>query len=81
MDLKVVPRLMTCLDVSHTQGADTVAAAVVFKNGEPHRASYRRMRIKSDLGIDDVASMQEAVSRFLQHRLDGGERLPDVVRG
>ena len=43
LGLKVVPRLMVCFDVSHMQGKETVASAVVFQNGEPSRADYRHM--------------------------------------
>ena len=62
LELKVVPRLMACFDVSHTQGTDVVASVVVFENGEPRKAGYRRMRIRGDWGNDDFRSMGEAVS-------------------
>ena len=64
LDLKVVPRLMVCFDVSHIQGSDTVASAVVFENREPRRAAYRHMRIKGEWGNDDFRSMEEAVRRY-----------------
>jgi excinuclease ABC subunit C len=48
LDLKVVPRLMVCFDVSHIQGTDTVASAVVFENGEPKRSMYRHMKIRGN---------------------------------
>ena len=79
LDLKVVPRLMVCFDVSHMQGKETVASAVVFQNGAPSRADYRHMRIKGDWGNDDFQSMQEAVYRYFRRRLDEGTPLPDLV--
>jgi excinuclease ABC subunit C len=79
LDLKVVPRLMVCFDVSHTQGSETVASAVLFENGEPKRAGYRHMRIKGDWGNDDFRSMQEAVTRYFRRRVDEGRPLPDLA--
>ena len=79
LDLKVVPRLMVCFDISHLQGAETVGSAVVFENGEPRRAAYRHMRIKGDWGNDDFQSMQEAVYRYFRRRLDEGAPLPDLA--
>ncbi|MGD2068571.1 MAG: excinuclease ABC subunit UvrC [Gemmatimonadota bacterium] len=88
LDLKVVPRLMVCFDVSHTQGAETVASAVTFENGEPRKAGYRHMRIRGDgraggggvsRGNDDYASMAEAVTRYFRRRVEEDEPLPDLV--
>ncbi|MDZ7779728.1 MAG: excinuclease ABC subunit UvrC [Gemmatimonadota bacterium] len=79
LDLKVVPRLMVCFDVSHIQGTETVASAVVFENGEPKRARYRHMRIRGAWGNDDVRSMHEAVSRYFSRCLDREEPIPDLV--
>lgn len=90
--LKVVPRLITCFDVSHTQGAETVAGAVTFLNGEPHKAGYRHMRIRGRWGNDDFRSMAEAVTRYFRRASAATEsnaapdvgsneqgRLPDLV--
>jgi excinuclease ABC subunit C len=79
LDLKVVPRLMVCFDVSHTQGAETVASVVAFENGEPRRAEYRHMRIKGEWGNDDFRSMQEAVGRWFSRRREEGRPLPDLA--
>jgi excinuclease ABC subunit C len=79
LDLKVVPRLIICFDISHTQGAETVASAVAFENGEPKLSEYRRMRIRGEWGNDDFRSMQEVVTRTLKRRLDEGRTLPDLV--
>lgn len=78
LDLKVVPRLMVCFDISHTQGTETVASAVVFENGEPKKSDYRHMRIKGEWGNDDYASMHEAVTRWFRRRRDEERPLPDL---
>jgi excinuclease ABC subunit C len=79
LDLKVVPRLIACFDVSHTQGSETVASAAVFENGEPKKSEYRHMRIRGDWGNDDYRSMQEAVTRYFRRRTEEKLRLPDLV--
>lgn len=77
--LKVVPRLMVCFDISHLQGKDTVASAVVFENGHPKRSEYRRMRIRGEWGNDDIRSMEEVVGRYFLRR-DREERpIPDLA--
>jgi excinuclease ABC subunit C len=79
LDLKVVPRLMVCFDISHTQGTETVGSAVVFENGEPKRAEYRHMRVKGDWGNDDYRSMAEVVGRYFRRRIDEGRPVPDLA--
>jgi len=79
LDLKIVPRLMVCFDVSHTQGTETVASAAVFENGEPKKAEYRHMRIKGDWGNDDYRSMAEVVSRYFRRRTEEDKPLPDLA--
>jgi excinuclease ABC subunit C len=79
LDLKVVPRLMVCFDISHIQGSETVGSAVVFENGEPRRAAYRHMRVKGDWGNDDYRSMAEVVGRYFRRCLDEGRPAPDLA--
>ncbi len=79
LGLKVVPRLIACFDVSHTQGAETVAGVVVFLNAEPRRAGYRHMRIRGEWGNDDYRSMAEAVGRYFNREKKGDGPLPDLV--
>ena len=79
LELKVVPRLMVCFDVSHTQGTETVASAAVFENGEPRKSEYRHMRIRGEWGNDDYRSMAEVVRRWFTRRADEGKRFPDLV--
>ncbi|MCY4646548.1 MAG: excinuclease ABC subunit UvrC [Gammaproteobacteria bacterium] len=79
LGLKVVPRMMACFDVSHTQGTEVVASVVVFRNGEPRKAGYRRMRIRGGWGNDDFRSMGEAVSRYAKRLVKEDAPVPDLV--
>jgi len=79
LDLKVVPRLMACFDVSHIQGSDTVASVVVFENGAPKKSEYRRFKIRGEWGNDDFRSMGEAVGRYFRRRMNEARPLPDLV--
>lgn len=79
LDLKVVPRLMVCFDVSHIQGTDTVASAVVFQNGEPKRSLYRHMKIRGAWGNDDFRSMHEAVGRYFARTVERDGPVPDLA--
>jgi excinuclease ABC subunit C len=79
LELKVVPRLIACFDISHTQGTEVVGSAVVFRNGEPDKSEYRRFRIRGDWGNDDFRSMAEVVGRYVQRRLAEQKPLPDLI--
>lgn len=79
LGLKVVPRLIVCFDISHTQGSETVGSAVLFENGEPKKSGYRHMKIRTERGNDDYESMAVTVGRYFA-RLAGGEGpLPDLA--
>ena len=79
LELKVVPRLIVCFDVSHTQGTEVVASAVAFENGDVKRSLYRHMRIRGPWANDDYRSMAEAVERYLRRRLENEEPLPELL--
>ena len=79
LDLKVVPRLMVCFDISHNQGTEVVGSAVVFENAEPKRAAYRHMKIKGEWGNDDYRSMGEVVLRYFRRQRDEGRQVPDLA--
>ena len=71
-----------CYDISNTQGTDSVASMVVFEDGVPNPKSYRRFKIKTVIGSNDFASLQEAVTRRLIRGLSGDEGftpLPDLI--
>jgi excinuclease ABC subunit C len=58
-----LPRVIECYDISHVQGAETVASMVVFVDGKPEKARYRTYKIQRNEGNDDFASMYEVLSR------------------
>jgi excinuclease ABC subunit C len=78
LGLAAVPRRMTCVDISTSQGRDTVGALVWFENGRPKRNEYRTFKMKFVEGQDDFASVREVVSRYLKRRLDESQALPDL---
>lgn len=63
LHLSKLPSRMECYDISHIQGTDKVASMVVFVNGSPYRAHYRKFKMKYALGNDDFAGLQEALTR------------------
>ncbi len=67
LNLKHRATRIECFDISHFQGAETVASQVVFEDGVPAREHYRRYKIKSVTGIDDFASMYEVLKRRFGH--------------
>jgi excinuclease ABC subunit C len=79
LDLKVVPRLIACFDISHMAGAEVVGSCVVFRNGEPDRSEYRRFRVNGVRGNDDFRSMQEVVGRYIARRIAEQKPLPDLI--
>jgi excinuclease ABC subunit C len=79
LGLQKLPRTLVCFDVSHAQGTDTVASCVWFQNGRPHRAEYRKFKVKTVGGIDDFASMHEVVGRYFARRGEDRKPAPDLV--
>jgi len=76
------PQRIECYDISHVQGAETVASMVVFEQGRPSPGQYRRFKIKTVEGVDDFASMTEVIYRRFQRARAGDEKfaaLPDLV--
>ena len=79
LGLQRLPRSLVCFDISTTQGTDTVGSCVWFENGRPKRAEYRKFRVKSVVGTDDFASMNEVVKRYFERRKNDEKPLPDLV--
>ena len=61
--LEEPPRTIECFDISHIQGAETVASMVVWEDGEMKKSAYRKFKIKTVEGVDDFASMREVITR------------------
>ena len=76
LNLPKLPRRMECFDISHIQGAETVASMVVFVDGLPDKKGYRRFKIRSTEGKpDDFLSMREVTAR----RYAATDNLPDLI--
>ncbi|WP_452222738.1 excinuclease ABC subunit UvrC [Lacinutrix chionoecetis] len=73
------PRHIECFDNSNIQGTNPVAACVVFKNGKPSKKDYRHFNIKTVVGPDDFASMEEVVYRRYKRLLDEEQPLPQLI--
>ncbi|MEY4210831.1 MAG: hypothetical protein RLZ92_1212 [Pseudomonadota bacterium] len=74
-----VPKRLECFDISHTQGAQTVASCVIFDREGPIKSDYRRFNIEGVTGGDDYAAIHQAVFRRFK-RLKQGEHLaPDIL--
>ncbi|HJQ10692.1 MAG TPA: excinuclease ABC subunit UvrC [Gemmatimonadaceae bacterium] len=79
LGLQRLPRSLVCFDISTTQGTDTVGSCVWFENGRPKRSEYRKFRVKTVVGSDDFASMNEVVRRYFERRKSDEKPLPDLV--
>jgi excinuclease ABC subunit C len=63
LTLENLPRRIECFDISHIQGAETVASMVVWEDGAMKKSDYRKFQVKTVTGVDDFASMREVVGR------------------
>ncbi len=73
------PRRVECFDISHIQGAETVASMVVWEEGKMKKSDYRKFIIRSVEGVDDFASMREVVTRRYQRVQSEKKKMPDLV--
>lgn len=73
------PTHIECFDNSNFHGTNAVAACVVFKNGKPSKKDYRHFNIKTVVGPDDFASMEEVVYRRYKRLLEEEQPLPQVI--
>ncbi len=79
LHLAETPRRIECFDISHFQGAETVASMVSFLDGKPRKSEYRKYGIRTVEGVDDFASMREVVYRRYSRLLEEGQPLPDLI--
>lgn len=83
LGLKTTPRYIEAYDISNTAGSENVAGMVVFRDGKPFKAAYKRFKIKSFVGQDDYRSMAEVLERrFIEYQNGDDEyfkTLPDLI--
>ncbi len=72
-------RRIECFDISHASGKATTASCVVWQNGRMDRRQYRTFSIRGVEGVDDFASIAEAVERRYRRVRDEGSSMPDLV--
>ena len=77
--LKEVPHRIECFDNSNIQGAQPVAACVVFIDGKPAKREYRHFNIKTVVGPNDFASMEEIIFRRYQRIINEEGELPQLI--
>jgi len=73
------PTRIECFDISHIQGAETVASMVVWEEGTMKKSDYRKFIIKTVDGVDDFASMREVITRRYRRVLDEDKKMPSLV--
>lgn len=79
LHLPTLPYRIECFDNSNISGTDAVAGCIVYKGMKPSRKDYRKYNIKTVVGPNDYASMQEVVRRRYKRMIDEGESLPDLI--
>jgi len=79
LTLEEMPRRIECFDISHIQGAETVASMVVWEDGAMKKAEYRKYQVKTVTGVDDFASMREVVGRRYKRLLEEKKAMPSLI--
>jgi excinuclease ABC subunit C len=79
LSLPELPKRIECFDISHIQGAETVASMVVWEDGKMKKSDYRKFIIRTVEGVDDFASMREVVTRRYKRIQDEKKPMPSLV--
>ncbi|OLE58167.1 MAG: excinuclease ABC subunit C [Chloroflexi bacterium 13_1_20CM_2_59_7] len=77
--LPELPHRIECFDISHIQGAETVASMVVWDDGQMNKSDYRKFIIRSVDGVDDFASMREVVTRRYRRLQEEKKKIPSLI--
>jgi excinuclease ABC subunit C len=77
--LPELPKRIECFDISHIQGAETVASMVVWEDGRMNKSQYRKFKVMTVLGVDDFASMREVVTRRYRRLKDEDRPMPSLI--
>jgi len=73
------PERIECFDISHIQGAETVASMVVWEKGAMKKSDYRKFQVKTVTGVDDFASMREIIHRRYKKLQDDNKPMPSLI--
>jgi excinuclease ABC subunit C len=79
LSLPELPKRIECFDISHIQGAETVASMVVWEDGKMKKSDYRKFIIRTVEGVDDFASMREVVTRRYKRLQEEKKPLPSLI--
>lgn len=79
LSLPDLPERIECFDISHIQGAETVASMVVWEKGAMNKQEYRKFQVKTVTGVDDFASMREIVTRRYRRLQEEHTPMPSLV--
>ena len=79
LSLPELPKRIECFDISHIQGAETVASMVVWEEGKMKKSDYRKFIIRTVEGVDDFASMREVVTRRYKRLQQEEKPMPSLV--
>ena len=79
LGLPELPKRVECFDISHIQGAETVASMVVWEDGKIKKSDYRKFIIRTVEGVDDFASMREVVTRRYKRMQEENKPMPSLV--
>jgi excinuclease ABC subunit C len=79
LTLAEAPERIECFDISHIQGAETVASMVVWEKGAMKKSDYRKFQVKTVSGVDDFASMREIIHRRYKKLQDDKKPLPSLI--
>jgi excinuclease ABC subunit C len=79
LTLEELPTRIECFDISHIQGAETVASMVVWEDGAMKKSDYRKFQVKTVSGVDDFASMREVIQRRYKRLLDDSKPFPSLI--
>jgi excinuclease ABC subunit C len=79
LTLEEPPRRIECFDISHIQGAETVASMVVWEDGAMKKSDYRKFQVKTVTGVDDFASMREVIQRRYKRLQEDKKPFPSLI--
>jgi excinuclease ABC subunit C len=79
LTLEELPKRIECFDISHIQGAETVASMVVWEDGAMKKSDYRKFQVKTVTGVDDFASMREVIQRRYKRLQEDNKPFPSLI--